>query len=269
MGRSIIDDRFTVLAASANFMASGGNPFAPDVFDYRSKTTFNYFHQLIPDRREIMDQLLQAIQQDETAMLEDIFGADNVSLGIDLTTSAYSGPLMAARKRFAPDPFYSAVDFEGLPTGAQRRLLENSVIISGLFGLLRPDDLIPEYSLNISATVPEIGLLSSYWKPKISPFLNQVVQNKFVWDLLPESHQDTWDDNESYDARATINFYNHDGSVIEDDMVYLGQMMNFIVRGPAINIEALDDWKHPAGFKFSIEKSNLEGKRYTLALVPS
>ncbi len=267
MGRSIIDDRFAVLVASASYMASGGNPFAPDVFDYRSKTTFNYFHQLITERREVMDQLLGIIQRDEADVLEEIFGADDVSYGVDLATSAYSAPLMAARKRFAPDPFFSAVDFEGLPTGAQRRLLENSVIISGLFGLLRPDDLIPEYMLNISATIPDIGLLSSFWKPKISPFLNKVVRNRFVWDLLPEAHRDAWDDDESYDARATIVFYNGDGTVVEDDIVYKGQLMNHIVRGPAINADALDDWKHPAGFKLSREKSNLEDKRKLIALV--
>jgi len=267
VGRSIIDDRFAVLVASANYMASGGNPFAPDVFDYRSKTTFNYFHQLIPDRRKIMDQLLGAIQRDETDVLENIFGADNVALAIDLTTSAYSAPLIAARKRFAPDPFYSAVDFEGLPTGAQRRLLENSVIISGLFGLLRPDDLIPEYSLRIGATVPEIGLLSTYWRPKISPFLNKVVRNRFVWDLLPDTHRLAWDDDESHDARATILFYDSDGSIVEDDVVYRGQLMNYIVRGPAINVDAIEDWNHPGGFKLSREKSSLEGKIKSIALV--
>ncbi len=248
-------------------MASGGNPFAPDVFDYRSRTTFNYFHQLIPNRREILDKLLDIIRGDKTEILHEIFGDGDVEECADITTSVYNAPLMAARKRFAPDPFYSAVDFDGLPTGAQRRLLENSVILSGLFGLLRPDDLIPEHTLSMAATVPGVGLLTTYWRPLISPFLNKTVRNKFVWDLLPELYRVAWDDNDSHAGRATVCFYNPDGKPVSDDTVYRGQLMNFIVRGPATEPEALETWKPSSGFKLSRRKSELDGKIKSIAFI--
>ncbi len=266
-GRRIIDDRFAVLAPAANYMAAGGNPFAPDVFDYRSKTTFNYFHQLIPKRREIVDRLLQIIRGNETEVLEDIFGKESVKDGVKLTKAVYSAPLMAARKRFVPDPFFSAVDFEGLPTGAQRRLLESSTIFSGLFGLLRPDDLVPEYKLEMSTSLPEIGTLTAFWKPHISPYLNNVVQERFVWDLLPESYREAWDDDGSYVARAMVGFYNSDGSILKEDAVYRGQFMNFVVRDPAIDVDALEDWRHPGGFKFSRERSSLDGEIKSIVMI--
>jgi len=265
--RGTIDDRFAVLAASADIMVSGGNPFAPDVFDYRSKTTFNYFHQLIPERRQVLDQLQGAIRRKETEALEEIFGKARFAEVLELTKAVYTAPLMAARKRFEPDPFYSAVDFEGLPTGAQRRLLENSAIISGLFGLLRPDDLVPEHSLSMSAAVPGIGPLISFWKPRISPLLNKVVQGRFVWDLLPESLRDVWDDDGSHDGRGRVKFINPNGREVKMDTIYRGQMMNFIVRGPIVEPEVLADWRHPGGFKFSRKKSDLEGKHKTIAMV--
>jgi len=248
-------------------MVPGGNPFAPDVFDYRSKTTFNYFHQLLPERREIMDQLLGVIRRDETDVLEDIFGTGNIEGSVKLTRAIYTAPLMAARKRFVPDPFFNAVDFEGLPTGAQRRLLENSVILSGLFGLLRPDDLVPEYRLRMSATIPGIGPLASFWKPHISPLLNKVVRNRFVWDLLPDSYREAWEDDHSYDAHATFTFYNGDGSMVEEDTAYRGQLMNFVVRDPAVNVEALDGWRHPGGFRFSREESDFDDNMKSLAMI--
>ncbi len=248
-------------------MAGGGNPFAPDVFDYRSKTTFNYFHQLIPERREILDHLLDLIQKDETEILEGIFGPEALEDTMSLIQAVYSAPLMAARKRFVPDPFFSAVDFDGLPTGAQRRLLENSIILSGLFGLLRPDDLVPEYKLSMTANLPGTGPLALFWKPYISPFLNKAVRNRFVWDLLPESHREAWDDNESYTVRATVAFYNSNGSILKDDAVYRGQLMSFIVKDSTIDVEALDTWRHPGGFKLSRRKSSLEGKQKSVAMV--
>ena len=248
-------------------MAEGGNPFAPDVFDYRSRTTFNYFHQLIPERRAILEQLFTLIQNDETDALADIFGVQDLQNSVKLTQEIYSAPLMAARKRFAPDPFFNAVDFDGLPTGAQRRLLENSVILSGLFGVLRPDDLVPQYRLNMSATLPNTGSLASFWKPHISPFLNKIVRNRFVWDLLPESHQQAWDDDQSHEAHAVVAFHDRDGNVIKEDSVYRGQLMNFIVRDPAVNVESLEGWHHPGGFRLSHERSNLEGKMKSVVFV--
>ena len=72
---------------------------------------------------------------------------------VDATGEIYRSPLMAAIDRYNPGVMYAAMQFPELPTGAQRRLLENGVIFSGLFGLLRPDDLIPNYRLKMDASV--------------------------------------------------------------------------------------------------------------------
>ena len=48
---------FAILLAPSDGKQEGGNPFAPDMFDYRSSNTFNYFNELNPSRRELIGAL--------------------------------------------------------------------------------------------------------------------------------------------------------------------------------------------------------------------
>ncbi len=246
--------------APSDAKVEGGNPFAPDVFDYRARTTFNYFHELIPDRRSLIDRLQVVIGEAGDTELEQVFGVGGIERGVALAKNIYKSPLIAARKRYASGVLYQSMDFEGLPTGAQRRLLEDSVIVSGLFGLLRPDDLVPNYNLSMSACVPGLGSLVEYWKARISPLLNQAFRNRFVWDLLPDSYRAAWDDDGSHKARALVRFHNFDGSICQDDLAYRGQLINYLVRETSAKLSALSGWRHPAGFRLDEDLSELEGK---------
>ena len=54
--------RFSILLPSAEGKQSGGNPLAPDMFDYRSSNTFNYFSELNPERRTLIDALQAQVE---------------------------------------------------------------------------------------------------------------------------------------------------------------------------------------------------------------
>jgi len=153
---------FTILLPASEGKQPGGNPYAPDMFDYRASNTFNYFSDLNPDRRTLIDALHEAIEQGEG--LEKLFGikGDYLKQAIEANLKIYNSPLMAALDRYSPGVLYQAMDFASLPTGAQRRLLEHGIIFSGLFGLLRPDDLIPNYRLRMDASLPGIRGMGGY-----------------------------------------------------------------------------------------------------------
>jgi cytoplasmic iron level regulating protein YaaA (DUF328/UPF0246 family) len=144
--------RFILLLPGAEGKRQGGNPLAPDMFDYRASNTFNYFSELNPERRA----LIRAVQaQAETGTgLDRLLGVtgDALEEAVEINRHVFDAPLLAAIERYGPGVMYRAMEFEALPTGAQRRLLENGLILSGMFGLLRPDDLIPDYRLRIDAT---------------------------------------------------------------------------------------------------------------------
>ncbi|MBO6574021.1 MAG: peroxide stress protein YaaA [Rhodothermales bacterium] len=252
---------FSILLPASGPKTEGGNPFAPDMFDYRSSNTFNYFHALNADRRSLIDALHAAMDggvKDPDALFGRL--PDGID-GEEVNRSIYKAPLMSALDRYGPGVMYKAMDFPGLPTGAQRRLLEEGIILSGLFGLLRPDDLIPRYMLGIDANVPGMGPVMEYWKPRITPALNETVSKRLLWNLLPESFDDAWDNEMTYKAMVRVTFLRNMGGemkVVEDQVPLRGRLVNFIVRETLEELEPLLSWRHPDGYTYDEERSSYD-----------
>ena len=266
----------TILLSPADRKQPGGNPFAPDMFDYRTSGTFNYYDDLNPERRELIDTLQDVIEDADEDTLSDLFGLEGYELeeAVRVDSEIYDAPLMSALDRYSPGVMYAAMDFANLPTGAQRRLLENGVILSGLFGLLRPDDLIPNYQLGMDATIPDLGPVADYWRPVVSPILNENLEDRWVWDLLPDVHREAWTDEHVYEARAEVTFEaEEDGERVpitgEDLDVHRGQFVNFIVQETAEEIEDLREWAEEESdeYRFDEEASTYDEETKTWSIV--
>lgn len=264
---------FSILLPPSEGKQPGGNPFAPDMFDYRTSNTFNYFNELNPERRALIDAVQQTIAGGEG--LEEIFGVKGEALAdaMAVNQEVYNAPLMSALDRYSPGVMYKSMDFAGLPTGAQRRLLENGIIFSGLFGILRPDDLIPNYRLRMDAALPVIGKVSQFWKPVLSPALNRALEGNFVWNLLPGVHEDAWEDDHTYAKMIKVKFFTErDGErqpVTHGVKPLRGQLVNFIVRESLETLGPLQEWRHPEGFVYDAEgtEDDPETRTVTIAMV--
>jgi cytoplasmic iron level regulating protein YaaA (DUF328/UPF0246 family) len=267
----------TVLLSPAKRKQPGGNPFAPDMFDYRTSGTFNYYDELNPERRNLIDQLQDAIDEKEEDELADLFNLEGPELqeALQVNTEIYDAPLMSALDRYSPGVMYAAMDFANLPTGAQRRLLENGVILSGLFGLLRPDDLIPNYQLGMHAEIPGVGPVTEYWRESVSDILNDSLEDRWVWDLLPDVHRTAWDDEHAYEARVEVEFKRvEDGervAVSDEELdVQRGQLVNYVVQETAEDLEELTEWEeHPDGYVYDEDATTFDEdtKTYTVVMV--
>jgi len=66
---------------------------------------------------------------------------------------------------------YEALDASSLTTAGRRRLQESVAISSALWGLVRPQDLIPSYRLSGGTTLPRLGPLASIWREHVSALL--------------------------------------------------------------------------------------------------
>lgn len=262
---------FAILLAPSERKQEGGNPFAPDMFDYRSSNTFNYFNELNPDRRELIAALQRTIEAEEN--LDELFGVKGDALDetIKVNMEVLSGPLMSALDRYSPGVMYEAMDFAGLPTGAQRRLLENGIIFSGLFGLLRPDDLIPNYSLRMDATLPDAGKVHQFWRPRMSSVLNATLKDRVVWNLLPGMHEKAWEDDHSYHEMIVVQFVREERNerkVVSHGVKPLrGQLVNYIVRETLDDVEGLVEWTHPEGYRLDPDATLRDEDARTTELV--
>ena len=263
---------FSILLASSQRKEEGGNPFAPDMFDYRSSGTFNFFKELNQKRQKLIDAVQRTIQEEED--LESIFGLKGESLeeAVEANMEIYNAPLMSAFDRYSPGRLYAAIDFQNLPTGAQRRLLENGIIFTGLFGILRPDDLIPNYRLRMDDEIPEVGRVYKFWRPLISPLLNRVLEDRWVWNLLPRGHRRAWDDKHTYERLVNVSFYKEtkDGersAVTQEVKELQGGLVNFIVEETVEDMESFREWEHPKGYMLDEEASTFDDEEKVDSLV--
>ena len=269
--------RFSILLPSAEGKATGGNPLAPDMFDYRSSNTFNFFSALNPERRALIDALQAQVKSADEDELGKLFGVKGATLdeAVQVTKDVYRSPLMASVDRYGPGVMYAAMDFAGLPTGSQRRLLENGVIFSGLFGLLRPDDLIPNYRLKMDARVGDLGKVSAYWREPLSETLNDLLKGQAVWNLLPGTHEAAWDDAETYARMIRLKFYRQDESgertaVTHGIKQLRGSLVAHIVNETADSVDSLAVWEAPDGYEVDEDASELnEAGGGTVVMVSS
>jgi uncharacterized protein len=266
--------KFSILLPPAEGKQEGGNPFAPDMFDYRTSNTFNYFHQLKPDRRQLIDRLHVVIKSGD-ADLAKLFGLKETALetAVKSNLEIYKSPLISALDRYAPGVMYQAMDFPGLPTGAQRRLLEEGIIFSGMFGLLRPDDLIPVYKLKMDAVIPGIGKVSDFWRESVSKALNETLKDRWVWNFLPGIHEAAWTNEVTYEAMVRVKFFLQKGGVREavshGVKPLRGKLVNYIVKETVEDLDMLIDWKHPDGYVLdpSVSSFDEESRTHILSMV--
>ena len=265
---------FTILLPPSGVQQAGGNPLAPKMFDRRSSTTFNYFIGLNPERREVIDAL-QDLDLTPKRLAKALgVDEDKVDYAVERNKEVMNSPLMSALDRYSPGAMYAAMDFENLPTGAQRRLLEQGVILSSLFGLLRPDDLIPEYYLTHDAKLPKLGKKAKdFWQPYITEEVNKLVPGHLVWNLLPDDLDKLWKAEEGAATVVTLDFRVKKRGKLEpatDDLAELyGGFVNMLVRGSADSIDSLEEMVHPKGYSVDFDRTEVdeETKLGTVVLV--
>lgn len=68
---------------------------------------------------------------------------------------------------------FDALDVRSLGKPARRRLQASTVISSALFGLVRPDDLIPAYRLSGDVSLPGTGAPSARWRDAVGEIITQ------------------------------------------------------------------------------------------------
>ena len=77
------------------------------------------------------------------------------------------------------------LDPASLPAASRRQIL----VVSGLLGLARGDDPVPDYRLKMGANLPPLGKLSTWWRDALTTELRRLARRRVVVDLLPQEHR--------------------------------------------------------------------------------
>ncbi len=247
---------YTILLPPSESKASGGIP--SDDGPLSSATSFP---SLIDARCEVISALHEALDLPR-AEQRKLFGVktDALDAAIDANARVEDAPLLPAIERYT-GVLFTHLDYPSLDGSIQQTFDEHALLFSGLWGLLRPSDLIPDYKLKIEATLPVLGKVSRFWKVPLSATLNEWVDGQSVWDLLPGAHRRAWDCRASMAAHWRVKFVKRQGKKLRTvshwSKALKGALIQFICERELVEAETLAEFEHPEGYKFQRGESEI------------
>jgi len=147
------------------------------------------FPELTSTRDAVLDALVAAsARPDALAVLGAPKGAaDRVAANVDLRCA----PTLRAADLYT-GVLYDALDLASLDAVAKRRAARRLVVVSALFGALRPGDRVPSYRLSMDVDLPGIGPLAAAWRPALDAVLPAAAGRGLVVDLRSSTYVAAW-----------------------------------------------------------------------------
>jgi len=112
---------------------------------------------------------------------------DHLARAQSANVALVGGPTLPAWQRYT-GVVWDHLDPSSLPAEARSRI----VVVSGLLGLVRGDDPVPDYRLKMGANLTPMGKLSTWWRDDLSAELDRAARRRVVIDLLPQEHRAAW-----------------------------------------------------------------------------
>ena len=105
------------------------------------------------------------------------------------------------------------LDLASLSATQRNAFVKRIIVPSGLLGLVRADDQVPDYRLKMGARLAPFGSMSKFWNEAITDALVATVKKRAVIDLLPNEHKAAinWD---LLDNVVRIDLVSHSGAVV-------------------------------------------------------
>ncbi len=178
---------------------------------------------------------------------------DNVELG--------STPTLPAIERYT-GVMYDAIDYQSLNEAEKLCFDQNIIIMSGLFGAVRPFDLIPKYKLKMGAKLRRNMTCAAIWKPMVTKSLATTADYGVIWDLLPNEHSAAWDASKiGCSIRYTVKFLETGKggrlvTVSHWSKALKGALVRHLVANPDVAgssklaLDLLTEFTHPEGYVF-------------------
>lgn len=132
-------------------------------------------------RAEVVDALAQVDGGHEKLL--GVRG-DHLVRARSANASLTGAPALPAWQRYT-GVVWDHLDPGTLPAATRKQIL----VVSGLLGLVRGDDPVPDYRLKMGASLRPLGKLSTWWRECLTSELARLARQRVVIDLLPQEHR--------------------------------------------------------------------------------
>jgi len=97
-------------------------------------------------------------------------------------------PCLPAWQRYT-GVVWDHLDLTAMPAARRRSATGSIFVVSGLGGLVRADEPLPDYRLKMSARLAPLGALAAWWKQTVTSCVSAAARGATVVDLLPQEHR--------------------------------------------------------------------------------
>lgn len=179
-------------------------------------------------------------------------GGQALARAVDADTSIEDAPTLAAIERY-DGVLYQHLEVGSMAPAQLRRIRATVRIVSGLWGVLTPDEPIPDYRLKMSANLEPLGRLSTWWRPAVTEFIRAESRGAELWNLLPIEHGAALGPTTQRVVNTAV-FLSPDRSgelvpVSHWNKALKGALVSHLVRNPSVTPGDLTGWEHPAGYR--------------------
>jgi cytoplasmic iron level regulating protein YaaA (DUF328/UPF0246 family) len=102
-----------------------------------------------------------------------------------------AAPTLPAMHRYA-GTLYQGLDVAGLSAPAVRLARTDLLIFSGLLGVSRGGDPVPDYRVPAKAVLPGLGIAATFWRPRLARLLPALLGRGPVVDLRSTDYAAMW-----------------------------------------------------------------------------
>ncbi|MEX5295805.1 peroxide stress protein YaaA [Kocuria sp. CPCC 205268] len=147
------------------------------------------FPELTAAREQVLTELAAASARDDA--LEVLGVGERLRAEVERNTRLGTEPAAPALSVYT-GVLYDALDPAGM-TGSQRAAAaESLVVVSALWGAVRPEDRIPAYRLSMGAQLPGLGRLAAHWKRHLPAALGAAAGDGLVVDCRSAAYAAAW-----------------------------------------------------------------------------
>jgi uncharacterized protein len=149
------------------------------------------FPELCDAREQVLAALVE-LCADQPEQAASALGLGSTQLDQVVRNAHLAGAPTARADRIYTGVLYDALDLASLDAAARRRATRWLVIMSSLFGAVRPSDPIPAYRLSGDTRLPGLGTVSAHWRAHLGPTLRDAAGGGLVVDLRSSTYAGFW-----------------------------------------------------------------------------
>jgi uncharacterized protein len=143
-------------------------------------------------RARMIGSLDELVRSDAQAAARALLLPDGVAAAaLAADASVLHSPTTPALRRYC-GVVYDGLDYPSLDVREQRIAHRSVLIFSGLFGVLRGDEPVPDYRVPAKAVLPGVGTAAAFWRPVLADVLDEQLGRHLVIDLRSTDYAPMW-----------------------------------------------------------------------------